>query len=132
MDSRFEKELFRLKGTGTELFVHPSYDGQGNIITVVVNTIGKHIESVNIQTGKRTPLTASTSYEIDNPVAMGNQMIYRGAFDANNSFYRQDQPNHFGHNALMPNSGYAIPNYPRAKIRFSFHSTPPTVTNRLK
>lgn len=124
MDSRFEKELFRLKGTGTELFVHPSYDGKGNIITVVVNTIGKHIESVNIQTGKRTPLTASTSYEIDNPVATGNQMIYRGAFDANNSFYRQDRPNHFGHNALNAKFGLRYPQLSPGKdsLFFSFYT----------
>lgn len=124
MDSRFEKELFRLKGTGTELFVHPSYDGKGNIITVVVNTIGKHIESVNIQTGKRTPLTASTSYEIDNPVATSNQIIYRGAFDANNSFYRQDRPNHFGHNALNAKFGLRYPQLSPNKdsLFFSFYT----------
>lgn len=124
MDSRFEKELFRLKGTGTELFVHPSYDGKGNIITVVVNTIGKHIESVNIQTGKRTSLTASTSYEIDNPVATSNQIIYRGAFDANNSFYRQDRPNHFGHNALNAKFGLRYPQLSPNKdsLFFSFYT----------
>lgn len=124
MDSRLEKELFRLKGNGTELFVHPSYDGQGNIITIVVNTLGKHIESVNIQTGKRTSLTANTYYEIDNPVATSNQIIYRGAFDANNSFYRQNTPNHFGNNALNSKFGLRYPTLSSGKdsLYFSFYT----------
>ena len=124
MDARLEKELFRLKGNGTELFVHPSHDGQGNIITIVVDTRGKHIESVNIRTGKRTPLTANTPYEIDNPVAAGNRIIYRGAFDTNNSFYCQDHPNDFGHNALNAKFGLRYPQLSPGKdsLYFSFYT----------
>lgn len=89
VDNTFEKEIFRVKGTGDELFVHPSYDGQNNIITIVVSSKGKQIEAIDIHTGKRTPLTAFTPYEIDNPIVVNSQIIYRGAFDANNSLYRQ-------------------------------------------
>ena len=125
VDNTFEKEIFRVKGTGDELFVHPSYDGQNNIITIVVSSKGKQIEAIDIHTGKRTPLTAFTPYEIDNPIVVNNQIIYRGAFDANNSLYRQTTPQQFGHNALTSKFGlrYPIASPDKDSILFSFYTS---------
>ena len=76
---------------------------------MVVSSKGKHLESIDIHTGKRTPITAFTPYEIDNPVTVNDQIIYRGAFDANNSFYRQTQPQEFGANILNSKFGLRYP-----------------------
>ncbi len=125
LDNTFQKEIFRVKGSGDELFVHPSYDGKNNIVTVVVSSKGKHLESIDIHTGKRTPITAFTPYEIDNPVAVNDQIIYRGAFDANNSFYRQTQPQEFGANILNSKFGlrYPIVSPNKDSLLFSFYTS---------
>ena len=125
LDHTFQKEIFRVKGSGDELFVHPSYDGKNNIVTVVVSSKGKHLESIDIHTGKRTPITAFTPYEIDNPVTVNDQIIYRGAFDANNSFYRQTQPQEFGANILNSKFGlrYPIVSPNKDSLLFSFYTS---------
>lgn len=91
----------------------------------MVSSKGKHLESIDIHTGKRTPITAFTPYEIDNPVAVNDQIIYRGAFDANNSFYRQTQPQEFGANILNSKFGlrYPIVSPNKDSLLFSFYTS---------
>ena len=124
LDSSFQKEIFRINGSGDELFVHPSYDGNDNIITVVVSSEGKRLESINIKTGQRIPLTALTPYEIDNPIAINNQIIYRGAFNSNNSFYRQNQSQEFGDQILNSKFGlrYPVASPNHDTLLFSFYT----------
>ena len=65
LDHTFQKEIFRVKGSGDELFVHPSYDGKNNIVTVVVsskaNTSNPSIFTrANVPRSPRSPLTRLT------------------------------------------------------------------------
>ena len=56
---------------------------------------------------------------------MNDQIIYRGAFDANNSFYRQTQPQEFGANILNSKFGlrYPIVSPNKDSLLFSFYTS---------
>ena len=125
MDQDFQQELFRLTGKPHELFVHPTFDGEAHIITVVVSPAGKWLERINMQTGERTPITPVTHYEIDHPVALTTSLIYRSAFNGNNALYAQTTPLTFGETVLNSRFGISTPTYSplRDTLYFSFYTS---------
>ncbi|MDR1274040.1 MAG: hypothetical protein LBK12_05770 [Odoribacteraceae bacterium] len=88
MDASLENELFRLRGNETELFIHPSYAGQGRILVVTVTPAGKRVEAIHMDSGQRLPLTPVSHDEIDRPIIAGEHFIYRAAYNGNNALYR--------------------------------------------
>ena len=79
----------------------------------------------SIFTRANVPRSPRSPYEIDNPVTVNDQIIYRGAFDANNSFYRQTQPQKFGANILNSKFGlrYPIVSPNKDSLLFSFYTS---------
>ncbi|KIO46871.1 hypothetical protein [Sanguibacteroides justesenii] len=123
-DHTFKKELFRLKGKEHELFVHPSFDGKKYILTVVVSPSGKRLERIDLKNGKRESVTPETNYELDNPIDLKGETLYRAAFNGNNSFYRQKDSLHFGGNILNGRFGIRYPALSPQKdtLYFSFYT----------
>lgn len=122
VEADFRTELFRLKGKKHELFVHPSFDGEENIITVVVSPEGKWLEKIHISDGRRKIITPVTSYELDHPVALPNKIIYRAAFNGNNAFYGKETDFSFGENILNGRFGINYPLPHRDTLYFSFYT----------
>lgn len=88
-DASLKKELWRFQANEDELFIHPSFAG-GKITTVVQSPKGIHLESIDPATSTRQRLTEDIYYELDNPVAVGNTVVYRASYNGNNAFYRTD------------------------------------------
>lgn len=125
MDKDFERELFRLKAGAEENFIHPSFNGVDEIISVVVSPSGKWLETVNINSGKRQALSPKTNYEIDNPLICGNELFFRGAFNGNNALYNSCGNESFGEHILEAQYGIRYPSLSPEKdsLHFSFYTS---------
>lgn len=86
-DSTLKKEIWRLQAHDNEMFIHPSYSNN-KIITVVQSPQGLWIEGINMTTKERQQLTEKIYYELDNPIAVDTNIIYRASYNGNNEFYR--------------------------------------------
>lgn len=86
LDTTLRHVLQRIPAGENQLFLHPSY-ADGRILTAVQSPHGIHLESIDPANGQRTPLTAPVHYELDNPIATDNGILYRASYDGNNAFY---------------------------------------------
>ena len=86
-DTTLRHERWRIEAAEGEHFIHPAYH-DGHITTVVQSPQGLRLESIDIATRRRTPLTHNLHYELDNPSYIGDTLIYRASYNGNNAFYR--------------------------------------------
>jgi len=124
LDQDLQKEVRRIAANPYELFIHPSYHN-GKITTVVQTFAGLHLESINLNTGKRNPLTKSLWYELDNPLRQDSLLLFRASFNGNNALYIQNLHTGQTHNVLNSPFGIRFPAFSpdRESIFFSFYTS---------
>lgn len=110
LDSRMKTELQRIKARKDELFIHPSYTN-GKITTIVQNTTGVHLESIDLQTGKREVVIPGMWYEMDNPIQQDSILLFRASFNGNNSFYLKKAGEDTLRNILNARYGVRFPHF---------------------
>ena len=123
LDESLQQETFRITADRAELFIHPSYrDGQ--IVTVVQNLQGLHLESIDVATKERTHISEKAYYELDNPIQTGRDILYRASFNGNNAFYVQDQNTRSTRNIISSKYGVRFPAFNAAgdSLYFSFYT----------
>lgn len=124
LDGEMNKELMRIQAGPDELFIHPRYK-DNQIQVVVQSNSGNHLESIDIQSGKRTKLTDPFRYELDNPVKLNNQLLFRASFNGNNSLYSLGNKNKEISNILNSRFGLRFPatNTTEDTLYFSFYTS---------
>ncbi|MDR0982708.1 MAG: hypothetical protein LBM07_05650 [Culturomica sp.] len=121
--NNLEDEVLRVNANTGELFIHPSSDGE-NIVTVVQTTKGNYLELIDIKTGKRTKISDTFKYELDNPMKIGENVFFRASFDGNNSLYSLNIVNNATKQVLTSPFGIRFPSVAAQKneLNFSFYT----------
>ena len=133
LDTGMKTELQRIEADQDELFIHPSY-AKGKITTVVQNTNGIHLESIDPQTGKREMILPRMWYEMDNPVQYDSTLLFRDSFNGNNAFYLKKQGEDSVRNILNARYGVRFPHLQPTEnmLYFSFYTADGYKPGRIK
>ena len=123
LDAGLKKEIGRITANPDELFLHPSFENN-RIYTVVQNSNGIQLESIDPADGSRQKLSSPCWYEIDNPVSLDSALIFRASFDGNNAFYSQDLKKDVSSKILEARFGLRFPTLNPAtdSLYFSFYT----------
>lgn len=122
LDSTLKIEQWRFQAQKDEIFIHPTYDN-GKIVTVVQTPAGLHLESIEVATRTRQKLTENVFYELDNPIIVDSNILYRASYNSNNALY--SLRNGVSEQLLEGRYGIRFPYYNAndRRLYFSFYSS---------